>query len=188
MSDLIAFMQNVDAVAFLALGVATAAIWLRDRDRSSGYLALAIVLLSLVSAVGRAVTLLHITSPVVQILDLLAFVGSGYALLSYRNALIPLSRTWRIGAAAVLAATVVAYLVAMTLSAPAPVLLWIAVALIVAWAGTVIEPVVRFWLVARGLPAVQAWRLRSLSLGFAGLVGILLFLLILAGARVTTTN
>ncbi len=188
MSDLVAFMQNVDAVAFLALGVATAAIWLRDRDRSSGYLALAIVLLSLVSAVGRAVTLLHITSPVVQILDLLAFVGSGYALLSYRHALIPLSRTWRIGAAAVLAATVVAYLVAMTLSAPAPVLLWIAVALIVAWAGTVIEPVVRFWLVARGLPAVQAWRLRSLSLGFAGLVGILLFLLILAGARVTTTN
>ena len=67
-------------------------------------------------------------------------------------------------------------------------LLWIAVALIVAWAGTVIEPIVRFWLVARGLPKVQAWRLRSLSLGFAGLVGILLFALILAGARITTTN
>src|SRR5205085_928767 len=99
MSDLVVFMQNVDAVAFLALGVATAVIWLRSRDRSTG-----------------------------------------------------------------------------------------AVALIVAWAGTVIEPIVRFWLVARGLPKVQAWRLRSLSLGFAGLVGILLFALILAGARVTTTN
>jgi len=82
----------------------------------------------------------------------------------------------------------VAYLVAMALSAPTTVLLWIAVALIVAWAGTVIEPIVRFWLVARGLPKVQAWRLRSLSLGFAGLVGILIFVLILAGARVTTTN
>jgi len=76
----------------------------------------------------------------------------------------------------------------MWLSAPTSVLLWVAVALIVAWAGTVIEPIVRFWLVARGLPKVQAWRLRSLSLGFAGLVGILLFALILAGARVTTTN
>ncbi len=188
MSEVIAFMQNVDAVAFLALGVVTAAIWLRDRDRSTGYLALAIVLLSVVLTLGRALTLLHITSPAVSFLTLLAFVGSGYALLSYRHAVIPLSRTWRIGTAAVLAATVVAYLVAMALSAPKTVLLWIAVALIVAWAGTVTEPIVRFWLVARGLPAVQAWRLRSLSLGFAGLVGILLFALILAGARVTTTN
>jgi signal transduction histidine kinase/DNA-binding response OmpR family regulator len=188
MSDLVAFMQNADAAAFLALGVATAAIWLRDRDRSSGYLALAIVLLSMVSALGRAMSLLHVTSPVVQFLNLIAFVGSGYALLSYRHAIIPLSRTWRIGAAAVLGATVVAYLLAMALSAPASVLLWIAVALIVAWSGTVIEPIVRFWLVARGLPAVQAWRLRSLSLGFAGLVGILLFALIVASARITTTN
>ena len=188
MSDLVAFMQNVEALAFLALGVATATIWLRNRDRSSGYLALAIVLLSTVLAFGRAMSLLHITSTAVQLINLLAFVGSGYALLSYRHSLIPLSTRWRIGAAAALAATVVAYLVAMALSAPTPVLLWIAVALIIAWAGTVIEPIVRFWLVARGLPKVQAWRLRSLSLGFAGLVGILLFVLILAGARVTTTN
>src|SRR5205807_6150769 len=33
----------------------------------------------------------------------------------------------------------------------------------------------RFWIAARSLPAVQAWRLRSLSLGFGGLVAILLF-------------
>jgi signal transduction histidine kinase/CheY-like chemotaxis protein len=188
MRDVVAFMQNVDAVAFLALGVVTAAIWLRDRDRSSGYLALAIVLLSVVLSLSRALTLLHITSPVVSFLNLLAFVGSGYALLSYRHSLIPLSRKWRIGTAAAMAATVAGYLVAMALSAPTSVLLWIAVALIGAWAGTVIEPIVRFWLVARGLPAVQAWRLRSLSLGFAALLGILLFALIMAGARVTTTN
>jgi len=188
MSELVAFMQNVDAFAFLALGVATAAIWLRDRDRSSAYLALAIVLLSVVLAFGRAMTLLHITSPAVQFVNLIAFVGSGYALLSYRHSLIPLSKRWRIGAAAALAATVVAYLVAMALSARTSVLLWIAVGLIVAWAGTVIEPIIRFWLVARGLPKVQAWRLRSLSLGFAGLLGVLLFALVLAGARITTTN
>ncbi|HEV2218257.1 MAG TPA: response regulator [Candidatus Dormibacteraeota bacterium] len=188
MNDLIDFMQNVDAVAFLALGVVTAAIWLRDRDRSSGYLALAIVLLSVVLTLGRVMTLLHVSSAPVSFLNLLAFVGSGYALLSYRHALIPLSRGWRIGAAAVLVAIVGAYLGAMALSAQRAVLLWIAVALIVAWAATVLEPIIRFWLVARGLPTVQKWRLRSLSLGFAGLVGILLFALILAGARVTTTN
>ena len=188
MSDLIAFMQNLDAVAFLVLGVVTAAIWLRDRDRSTGYLALAIVLLSVVLAFARAMTLLHITSPAVQLLNLVAFVGSGYALLYYRHSLIPLSLKWRIGAAVVLFGTMGGYLLAMALSASTVVLLWIAVALIVAWAGTVLEPIVRFWLVARGLPKVQAWRLRSLSLGFAGMVGILLFALILASARVTTTN
>src|SRR5439155_1621832 len=80
---------------------------------SSAYLALAIVLLSLVVAFGRLVTLLHISSPAVSFLTLLAFVGSGYALLSYRHALIPLSRTWRVGAAAALVATVGGYLVAM---------------------------------------------------------------------------
>ena len=35
---------------------------------------------------------------------------------------------------------------------------------------------------------MQAWRLRSLSLGFAGLVAILLFVVVLVGARVTTRS
>src|SRR5205814_7930839 len=42
------------------------------------------------------------------------------------------------------------------------------------WCACVGEPIVRFWLVARQLPSVQAWRLRSLSLGFGGLLAILL--------------
>src|SRR3989442_973066 len=42
-----------------------------------------------------------------------------------------------------------------------------------------------FCLVARTLPAVQAWRLRSLSLGFAGLVLILLFAI---GASAVASN
>src|SRR5258708_34198632 len=49
------------------------------------------------------------------------------------------------------------------------------IALVLIWSAAVVEPIVRFWFVARGLPAVQAWRLRSLSLGFAGPVAILLF-------------
>jgi signal transduction histidine kinase/DNA-binding response OmpR family regulator len=51
----------------------------------------------------------------------------------------------------------------------------IAVVWVLIWCACVGEPIARFWLVARNLPAVQAWRLRSLSLGFGGLVGILLF-------------
>src|SRR5260370_31133803 len=51
----------------------------------------------------------------------------------------------------------------------------IVVAGILVWCACVVEPIVRFWLVARSLPAVQAWRLRSLSLGFGALVAVLLF-------------
>jgi hypothetical protein len=48
------------------------------------------------------------------------------------------------------------------------------IALVLIWSLAAGEPIVRFWLVARDLPAVQAWRLRSLSLGFGGLVAILM--------------
>ncbi|HET7466808.1 MAG TPA: hypothetical protein VFL29_09080, partial [Candidatus Dormibacteraeota bacterium] len=182
MTSFLAFMQDLVAVAFLALGVATAAIWFRRRDRSSGLLALAIILLSLEVAFSRMTQLLHITSPVLSVVNLLAFIGSGYALFSYRASIIPLSRKWRVGAASVLGAAVVAYVVATALSARPTVLLWIALGLLAAWAVVVLEPIIRFFLVARGLPAVQAWRLRSLSLGFAGLVAIIAFLLALVAA------
>ncbi len=46
MTDLISFMQNLDAAAFLALAVVVGVIWFRRGDRSTGWLALAIVLLS----------------------------------------------------------------------------------------------------------------------------------------------
>jgi signal transduction histidine kinase/DNA-binding response OmpR family regulator len=47
--------------------------------------------------------------------------------------------------------------------------------IVLVWGATVVEPIVRFWMVARDLPSVQAWRLRSLSFGFGGLVAVLLF-------------
>jgi signal transduction histidine kinase/DNA-binding response OmpR family regulator len=55
------------------------------------------------------------------------------------------------------------------------VLTAVAVVLVLIWSACVGEPIVRFWLVSRSLPPVQAWRLRSLSLGFGGFVAILLF-------------
>ncbi len=50
----------------------------------------------------------------------------------------------------------------------------VVLALLVVWIACVGEPTVRFWLVAKNLPAVLAWRLRSLSLGFGGMVLVLL--------------
>jgi signal transduction histidine kinase/CheY-like chemotaxis protein len=60
-----------------------------------------------------------------------------------------------------------------------------AIALVAVWSAAVGEPIVRFWLVARELPAVQAWRLRALSLGFAGLVAVLL---VAVAAGASTSN
>jgi signal transduction histidine kinase/CheY-like chemotaxis protein len=186
--DLITFMANLDALAFLVLGVVVGAAWLRNRDRSTGWLALAIVLLSAVTLVGRIPALFGLTPPLMSQLSLVAFVGSGYSLLRYRSSLILLSRAWHAAAAIVLGGSVVAYFVTTALGAPQAVLLWIAVVLLAGWAAAVGEPIVRFWLVSRGLPAVQAWRLRSLSLGFAGIVALLVFVVALLGAGARTTS
>ena len=177
-----AFLADVGALAFLALGLATAAGWLRRRDRSTGWLALAIVALSLVSMVARVAALTRISSPVVTELTLLCLVVSAYALLRYRGSLMPLPLAWHVGAVAAIAfgaAGFVASQIAVANHAQALKLETAAgVVLLLIWSAVVTEPTIRFWLVARGLPAVQGWRLRSLSLGFAGIVAVLIFAIV----------
>ncbi|OLE78438.1 MAG: hypothetical protein AUG06_10580 [Actinobacteria bacterium 13_1_20CM_2_65_11] len=188
MNSVTAFMQNVDAVAFVLLGVAVGIGWARHRDRSLGFLALAIVLLSAVSLLGRIPALLHFTPPLLSEISLIAFIGCGYALLRYRDSLIPLPYRWHAAGVTALAAAGGLFIAARYLAGgaiPTRVATAAAIALVLVWSAIVVEPIVRFWLVARALPAVQAWRLRSLSLGFAGLVLILLFAI---GASAVASN
>ncbi|HYM96560.1 MAG TPA: hypothetical protein VET26_04610, partial [Candidatus Sulfotelmatobacter sp.] len=93
-------LQDAGAAAFLLLGVATAVRWVRRKDPSMGYLVLAIVLLSYVFLVGRVVALVPQSMVAVADVNLVAFVGSGYALLRFRGSLIPLPERWHIAAAA----------------------------------------------------------------------------------------
>jgi signal transduction histidine kinase/DNA-binding response OmpR family regulator len=178
MKEALPYFQNGVAFAFVLLGVVTAIGWARRRDRSLGLLALAIILLSVVSLLGSIPALLGIQPPLVPELSLIGFMGSGYALFRFRGSLIPLSRLWNAVAAIATGVAVVGYLVVGKLItiglAPTSLRTPAAFALIVVWSALVAEPIVRFWIVSRGQPAVQAWRLRSLSLGFAGLVLILL--------------
>jgi len=175
MQTLVSFLQNAVAVAFVALGVVTAITWLRRRDRSMGFLALAIILLAVVSGLGRLQAYIPIMLPFLGVIELLGFMGTAYALLLYRNSVIPIPRRWHAVAIVSLAAVSVLITAALVLSLSKTVLTLVAVALVVVWCACVVEPIIRFWLVSRGLPAVQAWRLRSLSLGFGGLVALLLF-------------
>src|SRR5438270_6096558 len=176
-SDLLAFLQNATAVAFGALGVAVAITWARRRDRSLAFLALAIVLFSAVLLAGRLPMLLGYTPPLYTELTLVAFMASGYALLRYRASLIPFPRGRH---AAVIAALVTAGVLffaaeALVRARAAPLALETATGLLLVgvWGAAVAEPIARFWIVSNGVPAVQRWRLRSLSVGFAALVAIL---------------
>jgi len=184
-SGVVVVMQNVDALAFVLLGVAVALGWARRKDRSMGFLVLAIVLLAAVSLLGRVPVLLGFTPPLLSEINLIAFMGVGYALLRYRGSLIPLPARWHVAVVVSMVAVIVAFLVTR-LVAPGPAGLryqtWAALALLIVWSAVVVEPIVRFWLVARGLPAVQAWRLRSLSLGFAAFVAVLVFAVIAVAA------
>ena len=177
MKDALIYLQNAGAIAFVLLGVATAVGWARRKDRSLGFLALAIVLLSLVSLLGRIPP--GYAPPLIPQISLIAFMGSGYALLRFRGSLIPLTQVWHAVAVIAIVVATGGYMAAQALVAvnAAPIRIQTAavIVLLVVWTATIIEPIVRFWLVARHLPAVQAWRLRSLSFGFGGLVAILVF-------------
>jgi hypothetical protein len=105
MKDFLPYVQNAGTIAFVALGIATGIGWARRRNGSQGFLALAIVLLSSVSLLGSIPALLHFNPPLLSQVSLLGFMGCGYALLLYRNSLIPLPRRWHAVAAVAVAAT-----------------------------------------------------------------------------------
>ena len=174
MEQLLAFLQDVAALAFVALGVVIAITWMRRRDPSLAFLALAIVLLALVEGLGRLQAHLPFTIPLLSDFNLLAFMGTAYAVVLYRNALIPLPRRWHAAAIASLAAASVSIFVIQAFPLSKAVQYAVLIAAILVWCVCVGEPLVRFWLVARSLPAVQAWRLRFLSIGFGALVAVLL--------------
>jgi signal transduction histidine kinase/DNA-binding response OmpR family regulator len=174
MKPLVDFLQVAEAVAFVALGLATAIHWIRRRDGSMAFLALAIILLAAVVGLGQLQMYLPFSIPLASQVTFLAFAGSAYALLRYRDALIPLPRRWHVAAITSLAASSALVIALPVLSIPRAGLVAIAIVWFAIWVACVVEPIVRFWLVARSLPAVQAWRLRSLSLGFGGLVALLI--------------
>src|SRR2546422_7016319 len=136
-------MQNVDAVAFVVLGAAVAIGWARRRDRSLGFLALAIVLLALVSLLGRLPMLLGFTPPLLSEVNLVAFIGVAYALLRYRGSLIPIPNRWHVAIVVAMVAGVAFFLAARLFAPAGPVgrgyQTWAAVALLVVWTAVVIE-------------------------------------------------
>jgi signal transduction histidine kinase len=164
--------QDLTAAAFVALGVAVAYSWYRDRTRQQARLAAALVALGLVSALGR------IPNPptILSLVNIVLFVLSGFFVLLFRGEFIPLGRTTLRGAYVVLALSIGAGVadVLFFQSAPPWEVTLLGLAVVVPWAIFVGEPIVRFWLASNRLPVVQRTRMRFLSVGFGLLIAVLL--------------
>ena len=178
MGPALQLVQAVVSLSFLALGLFTVVDWLRHRERSRGYLALALGTLGLTSVAGQVNALTGYHLAAVGDLAVVLFMVSGYALLLFRDSFIPLSRRLRIGA---LLLTLAATVFAMLVTAPSdphqrPTALQSAanILLVLVWSACVIEPIVRFWIASRRRPAVQRARLRAIAGGYGAIVLILL--------------
>ncbi|TMC71072.1 MAG: HAMP domain-containing histidine kinase [Chloroflexi bacterium] len=177
--------------AFVALALFTLTDWLRHRDRQRVWLVVALLSLSALVVLTPAAAVIGLPGQLVTDLALVLFVLSGYALLMFRNSLIPLGR--RLAAAVTVWTALVAIIgVAADLSsnpqAQRSPLQLVAVGLIlVTWVLCVIEPIFRLGLASIGRPSVEGSRLRSLSLGYAGLVAVIIASTVAGPALHSTT-
>src|SRR5712692_5562415 len=172
-------LQAATALGFVAIGALALAEWLRRRDPGRGYLALAVGCLGIVSAMGRLTPEIpSALRPAFSDLSLVMFMMSGLALLLFRDTVIPLGRRVKTAAVAITGAVAVAAAAAQLPSGSSPqytpLQYGVLLALVLVWCLSVGEPSVRMWLVSRHQPAVQQARLRALSVGYGGIVAILL--------------
>ena len=180
MTSLLQVLQYAVSLVFVILGLLTLRDYLKVRERSRGYLALAIGLLAVVSVIGQVQAFTGGALGVVgQDLNVVIFLASGYAMLMFRSTFIRLDERWRWAALGLLAAAVIAYAVANPgyhpEALPTGVQSAATLFLILAWSLCVGEPIYRFWRASAGRPAVQRGRLRALSIGYAALIAILIF-------------
>ena len=175
MTYVVQIAQNLAAIGFVALGAVTVYQWYRRRGHAQAMLAWALGLLAAVAALGRLQALIG-SSAILSIFVLIAFVASGYFVLMFRGAFLPLGRTARwIAAALLIAASALAVASVTVLAQLGPSFSsGVTLMLVLAWAAFVSEPVVRFWIASRNQPSVQRTRMRALSLGLAGLLVVLL--------------
>jgi signal transduction histidine kinase len=177
-TDLLPVLGIAIQVVFVLLALATMADWLRHQDRRRGYLVLALGSLAGVVVVSPALSVRGALGQLITDVTLVLFLLSGYGLLMFRDSFVPLRRNTR---RAVTAAIVAVGLFAVAVQLPADPqaahgsLQAVAlVAVIATWALCVLEPIVRMWIASLGLPAVEAARIRALSLGYGGLVAVIL--------------
>src|SRR5712692_2029191 len=166
-------------VAFVLLSVAMLADWLSHRERRRGYLALAFGSLTLLVLIAPSLSDSGPYGRPLIDLAILLFLLSGWALLMFRDSFIPLgASTRRFVAVVIVLVAALAIFVELPTNTQAPhraLQTFALAAILVTWGVCVVEPIVTLWLASRGRPAVEGARMRSLSLGYAGLVAVIMF-------------
>jgi signal transduction histidine kinase len=181
-ADVLGYVVNG---AFVLLGVVAAVVWLRNRDATRGYLALALGMLGLVTLVGLIQKLFGVEGPWVSIVSIAGFQMSGLALLLFRHRLIPLSRSAIALAVVALASSAALIIYAGAPAgnaAPTPLQSAAALYLVVAWSICVAEPAIRLIRASRGRPVIQRRRLRALATGYIGIIVVLFAALVAQSA------
>src|ERR1700675_2237942 len=110
--------QDLTALGFVALGAATAWEWYRFRGKAQGRLAVSLVSLAIVAALGRIpdfFTVSGVAAVLVGIVTIFAFEASGYYVLMFRDAFLPLSPGARQAARVFFGVTLVVGLAEVTL-------------------------------------------------------------------------
>jgi signal transduction histidine kinase len=177
MTSVLKALEIAVPAAFVALALFTLTDWIRHRDRQRVWLVTALVSLSGLAVLTPLAALVGLPAQLVTDLAVVLFVLSGYALLMFRNSLIPLGT--RLTAAITMWTALVAIVgvIADLSSNPQSqrsTFQLVAVGLIViTWVVCVVEPIFRLGLSSIGRPSVEGSRLRSLSLGYAGLVAVI---------------
>ena len=174
MTELLLVLQLAIALAFGALAVRSTAGWIRQPDRRHGFLALALSSLSLVILISPLLGGTGAEEQALTDITLVLFFLSGYALLMFRDSFVPFGvRTRRVITAGIVlvAALGIAVQIPGETQRPHPLLQSIALAtVLIVWGLCILEPIVRFWMAAGGRRMVEAARLRALSVGYAGIL------------------
>ena len=174
MPQVLLVFQLAIELAFAILAIRTIVSSVQQPDRRHGYLAVALgslaILILLAPAMGGAGAPGQLLTDVAVVL----FLASGYGLLMVRHTFVPYRPlTIRLLTAAIVATG----LLAIALQIPAspdtphsPLQAVAVVAIVGIWAYCMLEPIATFWLASRGRPAVEKARLRSISIGYLGLL------------------
>ncbi|MGH7765158.1 MAG: sensor histidine kinase [Candidatus Dormibacteraceae bacterium] len=176
MPDLLLVLQLAIEVSFAFLAIGTAAAWVRQPDARHAYLTLALgslaVLLFMAPAVSGSGTRTQLVVDVAAAL----FLASGYGLLMFRDSFVPFrtsTRRWLTIAIIGVGVLIVAAVLPANPDQPLqPLQRFALVATVTIWAACLLVPIATFWMASRGSPAVESARLRALSLGYAGLLAV----------------
>ena len=161
-------------IGFAVLAIRTILNWVQEPDRRHANLALALGSLAALILISP---LLGGGGPVGQAVTdvgILLFLVSGFGLLMFRDSFVPfrpLIRRLIIGAIVVVGLLGVVVMLPANPEAPHSVLQSVVlVAIVGVWAFSILEPIATFWTAAADRPAVEKARLRSISIGYAGLL------------------